>query len=105
MAVDTALSRHNVPVRLTTERWGHIVEQHSELAGLREDVMETVAAAERVVAGGSGELVAIRTHTDGKAIVVAYRETSRTDGFVITAFITTRLRSLERRRQLWPPKN
>jgi len=31
---------------------------------------------------------------------VAYREISPTDGFVITAFITTRLRQIERRRLL-----
>ncbi len=43
------VSRSGIPVRLTDERWAHIVEEHNELAGLRLDVLETVAEAERVV--------------------------------------------------------
>lgn len=30
------LSRGQVRIRLTAERWAHIVEEHCELAGLRE---------------------------------------------------------------------
>jgi hypothetical protein len=37
----------------------------------------------------------------GKYIVVVYRE-QENDGFVITAFLTRRIRSLERRKQVWP---
>jgi len=101
----TVTSRAGVPIRLTDERWGHIVEQHCELAGLREEVLETVTEADRVVAGGSGELLTIRAMEEGRAIVVVYREVDPADGFVITAFLTKRLGSLSRRRQLWPPKN
>ena len=94
-------SRHGVPIRLTDERWAHISEEHSELAGYRFEVLETVADAERVLAGKGGELLAVRELRPGKSLVVVYRE-FETDGFVITAFMTTRLKSLERRRQLWP---
>jgi hypothetical protein len=55
----------------------------------------------RVVEGGEGELLALRELELGKYIVVVYRELEG-DGSVITAFLTRRLRSLERRRQLWP---
>ena len=37
-------------------------------------------------------------------MVVVYRETNPSDGFVITAFLTRRLRSLDRRNQIWPPR-
>jgi len=100
----TVLSRRGVPIRLTDERWAHIVEEHCELAGMRADVLETVSDAERVLAGGHGALLALRTVEAGKSLVVVYRETNPVDGFVITAFVTRRLATLERRQQLWPPK-
>jgi len=94
-------SRNGVPVCLTDERWTHITEEHCELAGRRLDVLETISNPERVLAGGGGELLAIREVEPGKHLVVVYRE-SRNDGFVITAFLTKRAKSLQRRSQLWP---
>jgi len=101
---ESVTSRNGIPIRLTAERWSHIVEEHAELAGLRERVLQTVREAESVYAGHAGELLASRDLTEGRTMVVVYRETSTTDGFIITAFITTRLRSLERRIRIWPPK-
>jgi hypothetical protein len=69
---------------------------------MREEVLQTVAEAERVLAGQAGELLALRILESSRALVVVYRELSRQDGFVITAFVTTRLASLERRKQVWP---
>lgn len=97
----TVTSKHGVPIRLTDERWAHISEEHCELAGLRLEVLETVANPDRVVAGNEGELLAVRRMEDGKFIVVVYREQIR-DGFVITAFVTRRTTRLNRRKQLWP---
>ena len=34
-----AISRNNVPIRLTEERWFHIVEHHDEMAGYSNDVL------------------------------------------------------------------
>lgn len=96
------VSRNNVPIRLTGERWGHIVEEHCELAGLREEVGETVTSAQRVLAGGVDELLAVREMEAGKFLVVVYKETAPDDGFIITAFLTRRLASLNRRQQIWP---
>ncbi len=98
----TVESRGGVPIRLTAERWGHIVEEHCELAGIREDVLEALADPERVLAGNAGEIFALRSVETGKALVVVYREATADDGFVITAFVTRRLESLERRKQIWP---
>jgi hypothetical protein len=100
----TVVSRGGVPIRLTDERWSHVIEEHCEFAGMRADVLETISDAERVVAGGHGTMLAIRTVEAGKALVVVYRETSASDGFVITAFLTRRLASIDRRQQLWPIK-
>lgn len=94
-------SRNNIPIRLPDERWLHIVEGHEELIGLRHAVIETVAQPERILEGNRGELLAVREHEPGHWIVVAYTELNG-DGFVITAFVTSKWRRLERRRQVWP---
>jgi len=86
---------------LTDERWAHITEEHCELAGLRLEILEAVCDPHRVYEGGAGELLGVRELELGKYVVVVYRELE-TDGFVITAFVTRRIRSLERRKQLWP---
>lgn len=99
--IESISSKSGVPIRLTSERWAHITEEHTELAGLRLEVMETVYDPERIVEGGEGEQMAVRELEPGKFLVVVYRELEH-DGFVITAFLTRRIRSLNRRRRLWP---
>ena len=79
----------------------HIVEHHDEVAGHYHDVLETVRNPDAVYDGDAGELLAISSRYAPRYLVVAYRELSRTDGFVITAFFTTRLRQIERRRLAW----
>jgi hypothetical protein len=98
---DIVASIRRIPIRLTAERWVHITEEHCELAGLRLEVLETVAKPERVLAGGEGEVLAIRELIPGKHLVAVYRELAD-DGFIITAFLTTKIKALERRKQLWP---
>lgn len=94
-------SKNDVPIRLTEERWFHITEEHSEMAGYYFEVLETVEEPEAVYEGRAGECIAVREVGKGKYIVVAYRELGRVDGFVITAFLTRRRKQLERRRKIW----
>lgn len=95
------ISKNGISIRLPDERWAHIMEEHAELASMREQVLAAVAEPERILAGGDGELLAVKTVEEGKWIVVVYREMGR-DGFIITAFLTRRERSLSRRNQQWP---
>ena len=99
---ETVSSRNGVPIRLPDERWAHIIFEHDDLFGLRDEVLRTVAEPDRILAGGEGELLAVRQVEQGKWLVVAYKEVSISDGFVITAFLTRRTRQLERRTVLWP---
>ncbi len=99
--VDQIVSKGNIPIQLTDERWVHITEEHWELAGLRSEIVETISHPERILLGGDGELIATRQLQQGKHLVVVYREQAD-DGFIITAFLTRRIRSLERRSQVWP---
>jgi hypothetical protein len=98
---ETVLSRNNVPIRLTDERWVHIIEEHCELAGMRLEVLDVVANPLRILAGGAEELLALRETSSGRYLVVVYREFEK-DGFIITAFLTSKIQSLNRRKQLWP---
>lgn len=97
----TTVSKNGIQIRLTDERWAHIVDEHGELTGIQENVVETVSRPKRIVARQAGELLAAREMVPGKWLVVVYRE-SGADGFVITAFFTRRSQSLFRRKQLWP---
>lgn len=89
------LSRNNVPVRLTEERWRHIVSRHPEMDGQRERVLETIQRPEIVQEGDFGVLLGARYYSEtpltSKFLVVAYRELGMEDGFVLTAYFTTRL--------------
>ena len=94
-------SKNGIPIRLTDERWSHIVEEHNELSGLRLEVLETVFLPERVYEGGEGALLAIRELEGDKWMVAAYRE-FQDDGSIITAFLTRRTRYFEKRIRIWP---
>lgn len=95
-------SPNGVPIRLTEERWLHITEEHSEMAGYYFEVLECVEAPEAVYQGKAGECIALRKIEEEKFVVAVYKETSRKDGFVITAFLTKRSEQFSRRTKLWP---
>jgi len=99
--LNKVISKTGVPIRLTDERWAHITEEHCELAGLRLEILETVANPSRILAGYKDEVLAVREVSSGKYLVVVYREMGN-DGFIVTAFLTTRKKSLDRREQVWP---
>ena len=99
--IETVLSQNNIPIRLTDERWAHITEEHCELAGMRLEVLEAIENPSRILAGREEELLAIQETEKTKFLVVVYRELSN-DGFIITAFLTRRIKSFNRRKQIWP---
>jgi len=100
--VERSISVNGIPIRLTDERWTHITENHAELAGRRPTVLEAISAPNRVLTGNLGELLAVKDIGEGKYLVVVYKETGSNDGFVVTAFLTRRAESLNRKEQVWP---
>ena len=99
--LDTVRSKNGVLIRLTDERWAHITEEHCELAGLRLEVVETVENPSRIMMGGKDEPLAVREVSGGKHLVVVHPEL-QSDGFVITAFLTSETKSLNRGTPIWP---
>ena len=87
-------SHGGVPIRLTDERWKHIASNHPEVVAMRNEILETVAEPDQIQEGDSGELLAIRSYEStpltSKFLVVPYREVSAEDGFILTAYLTSR---------------
>ncbi len=98
----TVNSKNGVPIRLTEERWLHITEEHSEMAGYYFEVLEAIESPDAIYEGKSGECIAAKEIKATQYLVVIYRERSKEDGFVITAFLTSRPKQFEKRRKLWP---
>ena len=95
-------SKNGVPIRLTEERWLHITEEHSEMAGYYFDVLEIIQEPAEIYEGGAEELLAVKEINPEKYIVVVYKEVSREDGFIITAFLTRKINKIQRRIKIWP---
>jgi hypothetical protein len=87
-AIDSVISINAVPVRLPAERWFHILENHDEVAGYYDAVLETVADPDLIVPGYHGSLVAIRGYGRRRYLYVLYREVTSDDGFIITAYFS-----------------
>jgi hypothetical protein len=102
MEMNDILSKNGIPIRLPNERWSHIEYEHDDLVGLKNDVLRTIGEPDRILSGGEGELLAVRAIEQGKWLVVIYKELSAVDGFVITSYLTSRIKQLERRTQIWP---
>jgi len=100
LPTDIAYSVNGVPIRLTEERWRHIVIEHPELRGYRADCLATIEAPDLVMQGYGGALLAVKGYGRRGYLVVVYKEVSPDEGFVITAYF---IRRLKRRAIVWQP--
>jgi hypothetical protein len=96
--MDSVISVNGVSVRLPTERWFHIVENHDEVAGYYDAVLETVADPDLIVPGYRGSLVAVRGYGRRHYLSVIYREITSDDGFIITAYFSPKV---NRKKAVW----
>ncbi len=101
--MEVVKSINGVPIRLTSERWVHIVENHDDLAGYYEDILDAVEAPDYIIEGYEEALIALKEVKKGKILAVVYKETSQKDGFIITAYFTSKLK-LEKEVILWQKK-
>jgi hypothetical protein len=96
-------SKNGVPIRLSQERWGHVVRRHPEMKEQKEKVLETVSDPDAIYQGDYDECLAVRlyprTPLTRKHLVVVYRETSHNDGFILTAYFATE--PSKRRKTVW----
>ena len=99
----TALTRAGFTIRVTNERWIHITESHDYMAGYFDHVIDTVEGLDWLVKGWTDEVIAIKQYPvstpEKKYLVVVYKDLP--DGFVITAFMTTKYEKILKRGILW----
>lgn len=87
-------------IRLTDERWLHIVEGHPEMAGFLRDVLLAVAVPDYIFQGSTDELLSAVYKREDKMLIVVYKETE-TDGFIITAYFTKHIEKIFKRKIVW----
>lgn len=96
-------STNKIPIRLTKERWNHIIMRHPEMNGQKERVLETISKPEMIQEGDFGELIALRFYEKSpltsKYLAAIYKEATDKDGFIITAYYTAK--PSERRKIIW----
>ena len=102
--IGTVISKNGKKIRLTAERWAHIVESHDYMAGNQDMVFETLESPDSIVSGVKDEFIAVRhynkTSISEKHVVVIYKE-EENDGFVITAFMTSKPEKIIKKGVIW----
>ena len=96
--VEIVYSVNGVPIRLTDERWEHVVSNKPYMEAYYERVLDAVEKPTLVLRGYAGSLVAVLSVGRQRYLHVVYKEISQQDGFIITAFIA---RKYNRRMIVW----
>jgi hypothetical protein len=96
-SVDIATSVNGILIRLTEERWAHIVENKPYMRPYYEKVLVAIENPTWILRGYSGALVAVLPLGKRRFLNVVYREISRHDGFVI--FVSPKVNKENR---IWP---
>lgn len=74
MDIATTISRNNVVIRLTDERWKHIILMHPNLADKQKQVLNTVKDPDLIFQGAARELLATIELSKVRYLVVVYKE-------------------------------
>ena len=88
--MDVVTSKAGVPVRLTDERWFHIVENHDEVAGYYEQVLEAVEDPDLILEGYGGALIAAKALGRRKYLMVVWYIESCDERMVLSSPHTSR---------------
>ena len=100
-----AISKNGVPIRLTNERWNHIITFHTEMNNNKDLLLKTVHDPDMILKGVSDELRGVRffqkTHLGPKYLMVAYKELNKEDGFIITSYKSSNIDKIVKRGIEW----
>ena len=93
-------SKNGIEIRLTSERWKHIILMHPNLTNRQIEVLEAIKNPDCILKGNTEELLAVTKISKRFYLVVVYRETGD-DGFIITAYETTETIWLFKKEMIW----
>lgn len=103
MVLGIVNSINGIKIRLTDERWNHIVNVHQEI-DIKDykRFLKVISSPEIIFKGGRDELLAIqKVSRKSLWIVVPYKEVNKQDGFVLTAYFTSDLTWLFKKEIIW----
>ncbi len=98
--MNIVFSKNRIPIRITDERWQHIISRHPEMIGERERLIETIGSPDLILEGDAQAMLAVRhykqTKITSKYLIAVYKETMQQDGFVLTAYLEINTRNGEK---------
>ena len=100
--MEIAHSINGVPIRLTDERWEHIVSNKPYMYAYDDALLQAIEQPTVILRGYTGSLIAVKSLAKDTYLHVVYKEVTRDDGFVITAYVS---RKYNRNQILWPQKS
>src|SRR5436309_1258459 len=102
MILGRAYSVNGVPIRLTEERWEHILDSHPELASYRETLLDAVGNPDYILASRRGALAGVIVLGPKAFLHVFYVEKSRKDGFILSARVEEKM---DKAKIVWRKEN
>lgn len=99
--MEIAYSISGVPIRLTTERWDHIVVNKPYMHAFDDAILKAIERPTVILRGYAGSYVAVLNLARDRFLHVVYKEVSAEDGFVITAYVSSKY---NRGSVIWPRK-
>ncbi len=100
--MESANSINGVPIRLTEERWEHIVSNKPYMYSYDDAILKAIEQPTVILGGYAGSQIAVLALGRAKYLHVVYKEVSSNDGFVITAYIGLKY---NRDQIIWPRKS
>ena len=103
MILGITTSVNGVKIRLTQERWNHIVLAHQEIKDKDfPKIMRVISKPDFILKGSKGECLAVKKVSGKKDwLVVPYKEIDQEDGFVLTAYFSNDLSWLLKKEIIW----
>jgi hypothetical protein len=82
LILGTSVSINRVPIRLTEERWEHILDHHAEFSYTDYSlVREAIESPEYILRGRNASVIAVVALGRAAYLHVFYRELDQRDGF------------------------
>jgi len=95
-------SVNGVRIRLTDERWEHILDSHPEMASCRETILDAVENPDYILTSRRGALAAVMVLGRKAFLHVFYVEKGRHDGFILSAYLEG---EMDKRKIVWRKEN
>jgi hypothetical protein len=100
--IGIAHSINGVPIRLTDERWEHILDSHPELGAFRDALLDAVENPDYILASRRGALAAVVVLGMKAFLHVFYVEKGRRDGFILSARVEEKM---DKAKIVWRKEN